>query len=670
MNTDKLRNFSLDWGQLNSLFSVILILDDSLQILHNSVTVDKYLGEPIIGTLLTEQFEIVRPTGIKDANDLDSASDLLFLLTARSGDFAIRGQVTRRNAPGGIYYYFLGAPWLAWIEQKSSQIRMKMDDFAKQDNQLDQLFYISSEKQMVNDLEELTVELREARDLAEQASREKSDFFAVMSHEIRTPLNGVINALGMLDTGRFSLHNSTLIKVADVSARNLLSVTNYVLDYSKIEKGKFAFESNDFDVPRLLRSVTDILGSKADENNVSLGIEIVGEFPHLMSGDDAKLRQVLINLVNNAIKFSPGGNVRMHVEKIGESRDAASIRFAVSDNGIGVPRDKREKIFDAFYSNDRGNKDLEQGTGLGLDICRRLVNAMGGKIRLESAPGQGSTFWFEVDLGVTNKPSGVDDESPDSHGSRRWFSGRVLLVDDNPTNLMLGQMMLERLGVNVNVATSGEEAVNMVKQSSYDMVFMDITMPGMDGIEATSIIHENPDLKDLPIVALTAHVSTDARKKYLSSGMRGYLSKPIDKKELAETLAQFLGSAAHFQQDSLIDSSSGLVNEDQIGNLHIELGADNFDLVFKKIIEELEVRTRDIEEANTSGDAKRVALEAHTLSSSVRSLGCDQLADKLKEVERFARDGQLEPIDIEEINALIDSSVSRLNEIASNLELE
>ena len=152
--------------------------------------------------------------------------------------------------------------------------------------------------------------------------------------------------------------------------------------------------------------------------------------------------------------------------------------------------------------------------------------------------------------------------------------------------------------------------------------------------------------------------------------MRGYLSKPIDKQELADTLAQFLGGAAHVQQDSLIDSSSGLVNEEQIGNLHTDISAGNFGLVFKKIIDEMEVRTKDIDEANTRGDAKRVALEAHTLSSSARSLSCDQLADKLKEVERFARDGQLELIDIEEINALIDGSVSRLNEIVSNLELE
>ncbi len=382
-------------------------------------------------------------------------------------------------------------------------------------------------------------ELKQAKDRAEEMSQAKGEFLANMSHEIRTPMNGVIGTLQLLSDTELGPAQQEYVTTAHKSAHSLLTILNDILDLSKIEAGKLNIELIPLDLREIVSELVTLHTMTAEEKVIQLYADIDEQLPQVLIGDPTRIRQILANLVSNALKFTDKGHVLIRISVVSSEGNNADIRMEVEDTGVGIQEEVIGKLFNEFTQADGSTTRKYGGTGLGLAIVKQLVEMMHGQFGVESVPGKGSTFWFRVPLEISTEQT--LKQSPDQELELKGqLSGHVLLVEDNPINQMVAQKMLEKIGVESTLAADGQVALNMLEQGEFDVVLMDCQMPVMDGFEATRRIREQSLLSELPVIAMTANVMEGDREKCLEAGMNDYIGKPVVQADLKKTLARWL----------------------------------------------------------------------------------------------------------------------------------
>lgn len=640
---------------LSELFTAFVRFDKNLSIVQLSPLLGRYAPEIRPGMKLQNAFEMIRPRKF-DNNNFRQKLKMIFLLLSRESRYPIRGQIVELSDES---FVFCGSPWLSRMtEDQIHQYELK--DFPLHDAQLDWLFILSTKKQQVNDLERLSGDLEIQKAKAERAIESKSDFFAVMSHEMRTPLNAIIGSINLMPRETMSPEQTDLLKISVSAAHQLLSVINDVLDYSKMEAGKLEVEHSEFRLENIVQDVIAIVNPMASAK----GLQLIAEDGEILSqrviGDNGKIKQILLNFLTNAIKFTETGSVQLQIIRGDIVGNKVNFEFKVTDTGIGVSKEDIGKLFQQFWTSSNYGGFQGRGTGLGLDIAKRMSHLMEGEIYCESVEGEGSKFSVVIPLEWVDKDSisRISYHPIAARETAKLRGKRILVAEDNQANQIIARLTLERMGIVVDIANNGIEVLDAISRAPYDAILMDIGMPEMNGIQATRKIRHELKLLSLPIIACTAHSRSMTADACDDAGFSAYVGKPIDRTELLRVLVDNLTTnlvstkAKEYVEENNAEQdteSIALINLDELEKLRSDIGDENMVAALNALNDELLNRQKTLSEACIDRNFTRLSEEAHALKSCAVSFGALRLASLVKQLEVQAIDANPEAFTLAEL---------------------
>lgn len=575
---------------------------------------------------------------------IDSEEKITF--TNESADHLIKKLCTNRENPVAVLHRIIDGG--GKLEMDGHIYSVEVKELIDQGNIKGHIYVFIDDTDDIK----LAEELKQARESAESANEAKSSFLSSMSHEIRSPMNAIIGMTQIMLREELPDKIKSYLGNIQRSGDALVSIINDILDFSKIEAGKLELVDEPYDPCVLMDDLKVMFQSYAGDKPIVLNFEIDKSLPEMLLGDSVRVRQIITNLMSNAIKFTEEGIVSLKLQIVSRSDDSLRLECSVSDTGQGIKPEDQEKLFNSFTQVDNVRNHSKEGTGLGLSICKNLVQMMGGSISVKSTYGEGSTFTFDIVQKV------VSDEEAEKlrkavvvEKSFTAPGASALIVDDNEMNLTVALGMLEPLNMKLETAVNGRDAVEKITKNHYDIVFMDHMMPIMDGTEAARLVRgkEGKYFSELPIIALTANVLPEAQKAFTEAGMNDFVPKPIKMNEICRAIRKWLPAGLIVESDALLKDEKihcsftieGLDTDEAVNNC----GGEE---LLKKLLPDyyrlIEPKARHIEELLAEGMIKDYTIEVHALKNTSRMIGASELSAKFYELEKLGNAENIEGI--------------------------